>query len=351
MEPRGRRSLISSRLPRGFTLVELLVVIVIIAILISLLLPAVQAAREAARRSQCSNNLKQIGLALHGYHTSHNCFPPGGLDYGWTASSGGPGEPANKLIKNLNGLVMLLGLLEQQALYDRYDFKQCASHAGSMSQTQTNIVSSSRSFAGDAVTSGNGAVISQVLPVFLCPSDPYEVRLPAGSAYGIKSGSNLRAIKTSYDLSGWRSDSTYFNDWSTLSSKGKRMFGENSDTCIGDVTDGTSNTAAVVETVHWCANGYSPAWGMRGWVMTGVDLAYGINVFSIPSTYWWVANQATIPGRLRDWSGPASLHPGGCQACMGDGSVHFLSESASTTVLTALATMAGGENVSLPSGQ
>jgi prepilin-type N-terminal cleavage/methylation domain-containing protein len=332
----------------GFTLVELLVVIAIIGILIALLLPAVQAAREAARRGQCSNNIKQIGIALHNYHSAHNCFPPGGLDYGWASTSGGPGEPANKLVKNLNGLVLLLPFLEQQPLYNKYDFKQCASLAGLAGQTQSNIISSQRSPAGDPVTSGNAAIISQKLAVFMCPSDSYDPLLPDGSAYGIKNSSGYRAVKTNYDFSATTSDINNYNDWSQLSATSRRMFGENSDTKMANVLDGTSNTVAVVETLHWVANGNCPGWGMRGWVMTGIDLGQGINVFTIPSTYTWVSPLTTIAGRLRTWAMAGSLHPGGCQVGLADGSVRFLAEVTDTVILGRISTMAGNEAQPVP---
>jgi prepilin-type N-terminal cleavage/methylation domain-containing protein len=113
----------------GFTLVELLVVIAIIGILVALLLPAVQAAREAARRMHCTNNLKQLGVALHNYHAAFQRFPPAGLDYGWCVMGGSCGRNTASLTAlNANGWVLLLPYLEEQALFADYDQKQCASH-------------------------------------------------------------------------------------------------------------------------------------------------------------------------------------------------------------------------------
>lgn len=330
---------------RGFTLVELLVVITIIGILIALLLPAVQAAREAARRAQCTNNLKQIGIALHNYHAAHKLFPPGGLDYGWSSSSGST-EPADKLVKNLNGLALLLPFLEQMPLYQKIDFRQCVSHVGPAPQTQSNIVPSARAMAGTA--SGNAPALGVQLQCFLCPSDDYDPLLSATGVYAILNGSNVRGAKTNYDFSASRSDASLFNDWQSLNRAVRPMFGENSDTSTAHVKDGTSNTAAVCETTRWVANGSAPAWGFRGWVMTGADLSVGLNNWIIPPTYTWVNPKDAIPGRLRDWGMAGSLHPGGANVCYADGAVRFVSETTDLVILRALATMAGSESVTLP---
>ena len=99
------------RTARAFTLVELLVVIAIIGILVALLLPAIQTAREAARRTQCSNNLKQMGLAAHNYHDTFNCFPPGAITDG----------PCCGAKSRINWAIALLPYMEQSTLYDDYD--------------------------------------------------------------------------------------------------------------------------------------------------------------------------------------------------------------------------------------
>jgi len=302
-----------SRPRGGFTLVELLVVIAIIGILIALLLPAVQAAREAARRSQCSNNFKQIGLALHNYHDSHKVFPAGdidagGYDCGWLQG----GET-----RNFTAHLLMLPYLELSSLHDQIDF----SVATGMSRGHDD---------GNCVAPTTGvqtAVTSEKLGVFLCPSDDY----PAGpysssaTAYDVDD-----AYRTSYGLiyPQYNMGTSYARYTGT-----KTAFGHNGAAKFRDFRDGTSNSMVMMETpLEKESDLRGPFWA-----------AYVATTAMLPNERRINQPTSATDSRVR-WGTPGSEHPGGCQVLLGDGAVRFVSETADwVDVQQALATINGGE--------
>ncbi len=271
----------------AFTLIELLVVIAIIAILVALLLPAVQQAREAARRSSCKNNLKQIGLALHNYHDTHNVFPPANIEgHGWTTN------------------VLILPFLEQPAIYDQLRVN------GPINLADPLILQLCR----------------QELPAFSCPSssdpNPNENQdIPV-----VIAGVTHRIAKTNYlPISGG-------NDLRCTSNKQAQngIFFVNSKIRFKDVSDGTSNTFAYGERTSerhhrggtWAAvradsNGATPP------NFCGPNNYETIRDGSIPTRNGW----ALINGVSTYQFGPSSVHKGGAQFLMADGAVRFVSEN------------------------
>ncbi|UUO09106.1 DUF1559 domain-containing protein [Blastopirellula sp. J2-11] len=329
----------------GFTLVELLVVIAIIGVLIALLLPAVQQAREAARRMDCSNKMKQLGLAVHNYVSTHSALPASSRGYGGCDDLG----PVNGEIKNANGLVSLLPYIEQQNLYDQFNHKE----AYAISTTHQYALGGT--IVGDPVTNGNAALAETELEAFLCVSDNNPVKgRCAGSAYG--PGGSYSGAATNYEFIVSCIPELYdCNAYVKASAETKRMFGSDVNTRLAEVVDGLSNTFMLGETTKYHVNGGAFAWAYRGWTMTGIDphrdATYGgINVWHQPWAHvtWENPPFTPIRGRARSWwVAAASLHPGGCHFVMGDGSVQFIAETIDKPTLLNLTTMADGKVVSL----
>ncbi len=316
---------------RGFTLIELLVVIAIIAVLVAILLPAVQQAREAARKAQCGNNLKQLGIALHSYHETYMVFPYATSTHGRCGTT--------RIATNHTGLVSLLPYLEQQGLYNKFDSSQAA---GNFTESGTPLA------GGGATAAGNGAIAATRIPGYLCPSDSGPQTYPGfNGTYGCVAG--VPSYKTCYNfsvdhLSAWGSCTL----WSDLNPATRSMFGVASASSIRDITDGSSNTVAMVETTLDVHDGVTASWACMQHVGGGISFANPENgtINNWYCCHWQSPPNANFrPGRLGEWGSPGSLHTGGVTVLLGDGAVRFLSETLDATTRQRLGYIADGQKL------
>jgi prepilin-type N-terminal cleavage/methylation domain-containing protein/prepilin-type processing-associated H-X9-DG protein len=320
---------VRSRHSHGFTLIELLVVIAIIAVLIALLLPAVQAARAAARRIQCVNNLKQLALATMNYESTNGIFPAGQMKLTTKPPSG------------FTLFVSLLPFIEQQPLFNGWNFN----------------------YAFDNLY-GNTARSATVINALLCPADiipanPIQNGSTSNEWYGLTSyGGN--AGSQSHPFSAVTSDGMFF-----YTGPAAPTFYQ---VRIANVTDGLSNTLFFGERSHFDPNYDTfapPGWtffsqtmGMWGWWASSsggyglsdvAESTYSPINYVVPISYGSPGASGLSAGTFTTtYEYPrinafGSMHPGGANFAMVDGSVRFLKDSISQTVYHALGTRAGGE--------
>ena len=310
------------QLKQAFTLVELLVVIAIIGILVALLLPAVQSAREAARRMQCTNNQKQVALALHNYHSAALCFPAGQyIQIDATA----PDDWVR-----WSWFAGIMPYVEQQALGDAFAKHYSSARTGSYSYT-------------------NLPFKETVVPGFMCPSDPANPKFSNGS-----SATNSQGFHGNYMLNG---GNDFFNAGGNANSANLNgVFYVGSNNSFGDIRDGTTNTlfSSEILLVKDGAVG-SGSEDIRGRYHNVrhagalVSTKYAPNTTQ-PDRHNYCINtvkQAPCTSSGTDVIvSPRSNHQGGVVASLADGSVRFLSDNIDNVIFRAIGSRSGGETIS-----
>jgi prepilin-type N-terminal cleavage/methylation domain-containing protein/prepilin-type processing-associated H-X9-DG protein len=318
---------------QGFTLIELLVVIAIIAVLIGLLVPAVQKVRDSAARSQCQNNLKQIGLALHGYHDAKKHFPNNA-------------RPSATSTVRVRWFTKVLPYLEQGNIYKNYDE------------------------ASNWDSANNKALTSIPVPIGVCPSSPNPDRLDTNPDAGWASAPDIVAISDYGSFYGVHNTFVVNNPSLTLSTNLEGILTKQGTVAIADVTDGTSNTIFVAE------SGGRPFLYRNGVKVNSNYKAQGVNGggWARPASDLWligtskdgtaVGGPVTVnanngfdhggaypltigtPALGTEPSGAIySFHSGGANILLADGSVRFLDDQIAASTISSLVTRAGGETI------